>query len=161
MPIAREKMNELFTRWCLDNADAAAFLRTIAEIARLTDDVADGDAENPHMALAAVLGLALNTVHRNPFFRRHSDTLGPALAQAAMEWAVSEEWAKSSAKKTRVFGFVYRDGVERIAHLTALILGGTYHAAQVMVDLHAASHEGGETLEEWEAEHGNVRPGPA
>lgn len=157
MPIPRSQMPALFVRWCLGDESAANFLRLVAETARLTDDVADGDADNPHMALAAVWGLTLNALPRNTFFRTHIDTLGPALAAVAMEWAVSERWAKSDDKKTRTFAFVYRDGVERIVHLTAMIVGGTYHAAEVMVELHATAHKDGETQEEWETEHGTVR----
>ena len=153
MPLPIDEMKALTEKWANGNKDAAVFLQNVAAMSRLADNLADGDSENPVTDVSQLLHRAIITNGTNSFFLEHSQVLSPVMANAIMMWAKSEEWKKSNNRKTRMFAFVYREGVEHILHITALLTGGVAHAMSVMDDMHSKSHQTSEeTFEEWEQE---------
>jgi len=144
---------DLTRKWANENEEAAVFLQNIAAMTRLADNIADGDSDDPVADVAHLLHRAIVTNGRNKFFQEHAEVLSPIICNSIMMWEKSEQWRKSSNRKTRMFAFVYREGVEHIVHITALLTGGMAHALEVMEDLHCKSHQSSnETFEDWETE---------
>jgi hypothetical protein len=157
MPIKESDMPNLCLKWANGDKSAATFLMNVAAMTRLADDIADGDSEDQVADMAHLLHRSIVTNGTNTFFRTHTSELAPAMANAIMMWLKSEKWRKSTNRKTRMFAFIYREGVEHIVHVTALLTGGYEHALSVMDELHEASHvTNPETFEEWEKENGTV-----
>jgi hypothetical protein len=153
MALKDDQISKLTRKWANHNKDAAAFLENVAAMTRLADDIADGDSKDPVADVAHLLHRAVITNGRNKFFQEHKDILSPVMATSIMMWAKSEQWRRSENRKTRMFAFVYREGVEHVAHVTALLTGGVAHALDVMEDIHRKSHQTStETFEDWEKE---------
>lgn len=153
MPIKTSDMHSLLSKWANGNQEAAEFLANIAAMARLADNIADGDSEDTAADVGHLLHRALITNTENRFFRENRVVLTPVMANAILMWVKSEQWRKSDNRKTRMFAFVYREGVEHLAHITAFLTGGIAHAAEVMEDLHKRSHQSSdEAFEDWEKE---------
>ena len=121
---------------------------------RLADNIVDGDSEDPQADMATILRLAFVELPANSFWQAHGRTLAPVCMNAIIGWVQSDEWARSEHEKSRMWGFVYRDAVDQIAHTIAYLTGGYEHARNVMRALHQTSQlSSEETLLEWEMEH--------
>lgn len=154
MPLKHEEAPDLFLKWARGNKDAAEFMDNVAKITRLADDIVDGASSDPQRDMMELLERAIVINQSNAFFRAHADKLVPIMVLAGMMWRKGDEWRKSPSRKTRLFGFVYREGIEHVAHTVALITGGMSHALEVMEELHRiANIEGSDEMpEDWERE---------
>ncbi|WP_299129694.1 hypothetical protein [uncultured Amaricoccus sp.] len=152
MPLPSDQMPALMMKWTLGDEDAARFLLNCAALARLADDIADGDKGPDRVAaMGEVLVRAMVVNAANPFFIANREALAPVLAEAAGWWVTSERWRRHESRNTRMFAFVWREGTASIAHTVAYLIGGWEHMLAVMEDLHALADRDGETFEEWEA----------
>jgi len=153
MPLKNKDISSLCLKWANHDESAARFLENIAALARLGDDLADGDASNPHAYMADLLFRALIVHSSNDFFMRHREALTPVIANAINMWALSEEWKDSSNRKTRMFAFVHRESVEQIVGAVSMLTGGPVNARQALRELHQLSHIQGsdESFEDWES----------
>jgi len=153
MALPDDQINSLTLRWANGNASAAEFLQNICHCARLADDIADGDSSDPAKDMFNLLNRAFVTNSNNEFFNQHKETLCVAITTSLAMWLKSEEWKNSSNRKTRMFGFVYREGIDHCAWVVASLVKGPVHALRVIEELHAISHEGDdESFEDWESE---------
>lgn len=153
MPIKNDKIPDLCARFANGDPAAARFLENIANIARLADDIADGDSLNPVGDMAELLTRVVVDNALNPFFQKHAEALTAVMANSIVLWRKSEDWRQSSNRKTRMFGFVSREAVEHVAYTVAFITGGFDHATRVAETIQLVSHQASEeTFEDWEAE---------
>jgi ADP-ribosylglycohydrolase len=157
MPVPADNMEELFAKWMKRDRHATEFLLNIAYMTRLADNIVDGDSEDPPKDMAHLLYRALVMQTKNQFYLANEDELSNAMATAIMQWEHSERWKKFGDQTSRIFAFVYREGVQEILRTAARIVGGYDHAKSVMEELHEISHIASpETFTEWEQEHGHV-----
>jgi hypothetical protein len=156
MAIPSEKMAEFLDFVSQGNAEAAHVLDATARVARLADNITDGESENPQDDMARLLSTVFVELAGNAFYLNNAHILAPSMLSAILGWVQGDEWAKSDNPKTRIFGFVYREAIEHVAYTVAYMCGGFDHARNVVRALHELSHANGETLSEWEAEHGHV-----
>lgn len=153
MALDDNKMDELFLRWANGSEEAARFLHSFSYIVRVADDIVDGDSQDPQGDMGRLLYQLMVTAGGDPFFRRNVASLIPVIANAFGMWVKSGEWQHDENRKTRMFGFVYREGVEHVAHAVALLTGGYDHMLKVMEEMHTESHRSSsETFEDWEKE---------
>lgn len=153
MTMPADQAEETFTRWACGHEDAVRFLFQIGRVARLADDITDGDSRNVAADMGRLLFEALVTLPTNPFFLRHHATLAPILANVALTWEATEDWRRSNNEKTRMFAFVLRECSEQIATTVAMITGGYDHARTVIREAHLICTIGdNETFSDWENE---------
>lgn len=152
--IPDEKLPETCRAIAAGDEDAAQFLVTLAGLVRLADDIADGDADEPHARMADLLFHALIYLPNNAFYLRHQQALSGVLFSMVFNWLKSEDWRHVGDQKTRMFAFVLRETVDDVARLTAFITGGAEHARKVADMLHREAHIEGnpETFEMWDKE---------
>lgn len=145
--------DEYFTRWACGNQDAVNLLHCISQIARLADDIVDGDSENRFADMGRLWFQTLVVVPSNPFYQQNRAALASVLANIGLTWEATEDWRHSEAEKTRMFAFVLRECTEQFVTTVALLTGGYEHARHVIRELHetcVASDP--ETFSDWENE---------
>lgn len=155
MPIPAENMDGLFRFIAHGNPGAFNALHCFARIVRLADDIADGDSHDVQGDTAEILRIAFVELAGNEFYRSHATALSGPWLNGILGWQAGDEWKHSANRKTRMFGFVYRESIEHVAHCIAYFTGGYDHAREAMQMLHQISHVASpETFEDWEKERG-------
>lgn len=153
MPIPNAKMQAVCLQIANGHHAAANSLLLIADLVRRADNIVDGHSADPQADMAAILRAAFVDLPRNPFYSANADLLSGPWLTAIMGWQLGDEWKEADNRKTRMFGFVYREAIEHVAHNIAYLAGGADHAMGAAKLLHQISHEGSpETFEDWEAE---------
>jgi len=144
---ADEEAAKLY-EWCLNDKDAVVLLQILAEISQISDDYADGDEEGSEK-ITRLLHLSLVSLPTNPFYLTHGKWLLPVMSSSMHLWNASNDWKNE-------YGFVYREALEQIIHVVALLIGGQKHAAQVAKDVNNFYHQThGENIEDWMKEQTN------
>ncbi len=156
MPIPSKDIGAFFQFVTKGNQQAAHVLDATARVARLADNITDGDSQDPQADMAHILSAVFVELAGNAFYLENASILAPSMLSAILGWVQGDEWAKSENPKTRIFGFVYREAIEHVAYTVAYICGGFDHARNVVRALHEISHANGESLQDWETEHGHV-----
>lgn len=153
MPIPNDQFDHVLNEIAAGNDAAAHALRCFAHAARLADNIVDGDSQDGQRDMAEILKIAFVDLAGNPFYRAHAEVLAGPWLNAILGWHIGDEWHGSDNRKTRMFGFVYREAIEQVAHTVAYLVGGYDHAKAAMGYLHRVSHAASpETFEDWEAE---------
>jgi DNA-binding FadR family transcriptional regulator len=148
MPFSDSEEAEKLHEWTLVDKDAVVLLQNLAEISQIADDYADGDADGPEK-ITRLLHLSLVAIPTNPFFMKHGQWLVPVMSSSMHLWNASNDWRNE-------YGFVYREALEQIIHVVALLTGGQEHAAQVAKDVNKFYHQiHGERIEDWMKEQQN------
>ena len=148
MPFSDKEEIQKLNEWCLGNSDAVFLLKSLAEVSQIADDYADGDAEGPEK-ITRLLHLTLITIPTNPFFIKYSHWLLPVMASSMHLWNASNDWKNE-------YGFVYREALEQVITIVAVLVGGQEHAANVTKDVNNFYHQiHGEKLEDWIMENKN------
>lgn len=138
----------LLLRWANGDAAGAQLLELVCEIARLADDIADGEADAD--AVPRLLHRCLVDLPANAFVQRHGATLRPVLSECVHSWALSNEWRRSGCERRQTFGFVYREATDRLGLAVAQITGGYDHARAVARDIFRTCHAPStETVAAW------------
>lgn len=133
---------EQLHKWCKNDSNAVVFLRVIAEISQIADDYADGD-EFGSEAMTRLLHLCLVAIPSNPFYIKNQPWLMPVMSASMIMWNASNDWKNE-------FGFVYRESLEQIIHVVALIIGGQKHANKVAKEVNKFYHQDhGENYKNW------------
>lgn len=153
MPIPNDQIDRVFGFIANGNPGAFNALHCIARIVRLADDIADGDSSDVQQDMAEILCLAFVDLAGNEFYRAHSLVLSGPWLNGILGWQAGDDWRNSDSRKTRMFGFVYRESIEHVAHSIAYLVGGHAHARRSMQLLHEVSHAASpEQFEDWEKE---------
>lgn len=130
--------------------DAMAFLKSIAYVARLADDVADKDHGDAQRNVCLLLHYTMVDLPRNPFFIRHHDSLAPLVVEALTQWKLSDEFRASDDWRKQTFGFVWREASDRFLGAAAYLVGGLEHATAVVREFWSMTHgQSTETVAAW------------
>ena len=138
-----------YRQWCCGDETAVDMLRIIGEASRIADDFVDGDTQSPD-DMAALLHLLLVALPSNQFYRQHQMWLLPVMVAGLQQWNASNDWAVSSDENVQMFGYVYREAMEQIISVVAMLCGGDAHGRQVAKEVNDFYHQRhGETFKEW------------
>jgi hypothetical protein len=133
--------------------DAADFLRRVARLVRLADDLVDGDIEplaRPQ-AMSTIAYCFLLDLPSSAFYNRWQAALAPLLATCFATWAHTDEAKLSKSETLRIWGFVWRDSIDFMLYQTALLAVGPLRAREIIAEWLVIEHGGdAETFCEWE-----------
>jgi len=153
MSIPKDQIPSLSRSIANGDDDAALFLENIWHAARLADNIVDGDSPDLARDMFNLLNRAFVSNANNPFFLRHQETLSVAIMTALGMWLKSEQWRHEDDRKTRMFAFIYREGVDHIASVVSGLTSGPSGVVQAMENMYEISHRhDGESFEDWDAE---------
>lgn len=131
--------------------DAAAFLRSMCQVAHFFDDVVDRDREIPPEDAYEALWLAMVGLPRNAFYRTHFADLSPLVAVAITNWRAANAMEADGADPV---SFVIRSSYADLFAMVALLTGGPVHAAAVTVRVRRWVHSEGYAAYEAEMTNG-------
>lgn len=138
--LAERKVNdrviaEVVSKVAGKDAEARQFLMTVAQVARVVDDVCDAD--NPHLTRAQMVDafFRLLTLPLNEFYRQHMHTLTVQLALAFNAWQDANVMQESGVALERLYAHVLRDYVNEICQAVALLTGGEEHMRRVSPEI--------------------------
>lgn len=133
--------------------DAADFLRRVARVVRLADDLVDGDIEpleRPH-AMATIAYCFLLDLPTSGFYNNWQAALAPLLATCFATWAHTDAAKFSANENTQMWGFVWRDSIDFMLYQTALLAVGPLRAREIIAEWLVIEHGAdAETFCEWE-----------
>ena len=130
--------------------DAAVLLVLVGDLARLADNIADGDSIDPQRDMAQLLILAVHRIPTNAFFLRHAEVLRHSLAAVATGWDVSNRFHRTDDARKHAFGFVHREADDMFLTQVGALCLGWNRAADVYEALFAVAYgKETETLEDW------------
>ena len=133
---------EQLHKWCKNDTDAVVFLKAISEVSQIADDYADGDVTGSE-DMTRMLHLCLVSIPTNKFFVTNQQWLTPIMFSSMHLWNASNEWKNE-------FGYVYRESLEQIIHVVALLVGGQKHALEVAKEVNKFYHQDyGEKYQDW------------
>lgn len=151
---------EMAFRWCRGDQDAIFLFHLLARCSHYADDFVDEDVPERDRSkdMSRLLFNLVAVLPNNAFYQKNRATLEPLVINAVMYFDASNEWAKSDVKETRMFGFAYRESLEAVLVMIAILLGGYDWGRRVIREVHDYYHVlSGSTFEKWEAEgHGSV-----
>ncbi|WP_138465356.1 hypothetical protein [Poseidonocella sp. HB161398] len=158
MSIPEHELDALAERIANGNAEAGAYLALFMRVARLIDDIADGDSTDvPGDMLKIATALSVD-MPQNPFFREHALALSNAHALALAGWTLGDTWRTHPNEKTRMFSFVMREHTHLVLATVARITGGFDHMLHAMTLAHIRNDQtNSETFADFEEETARIR----
>ncbi len=125
--------------------EALSFLRDMAFVMHLFDDLVDRDRRVPDGEIVDALWRALVSLPRNAFYREHENLLHPIVINAIINWRIAthierQEKMSETALQT---AFIVRSTYIDLVTTSALIVGGPEWAVHVGPGLRAWAHAEG------------------
>lgn len=148
---------ETLLRWFKGNTEAAEFIRKFGNALHRADDIVDEESWGPSQRgkeMSRLIYELLFGLGADPFYQRHRQALTPALINGLLYWDLSNELAKSEIRETRMFAFVWREAVEQVLPLVAMLCGAGYdETREIALELYRLEHETPvESFDSWEKE---------
>lgn len=137
------------------DVDAAMLILAVVDAFRYADDILDGDSPDPALGLGACLAIGLAGMPRNAFYQKHPE-VSAVIEQGVLGWVMSERWTKSPNREHRIEAYIARNLINQVGYFVAFRKGGLSHAIDIAERMRALCDTEGETLDDWEAEHGMV-----
>jgi len=151
----KDEEHEMFMEWACGDKNAVAFLHRLFEASQIADDFTDDDAVNKPETMSRLLHLLLVTIPTNPFYIANQAWLLPVMVTGLQQWCASNEWAESEDENVQMFGYVYRESLEQVIGIVALLCGGDEHARSVVSDVNKFYHSKyKEDFKNWSKENG-------
>ncbi len=152
---------DLLTRWCRGDAEAAVALRDLAYGSQLADDFVDKDIsefkndKSGHML--DFLTIALARLPNNRFYQKHRATLEPLVVSSLLYWDLSNYLVTLKNDNSRYYAYAYRELLEQVVGLVAYTLGGLEFARRTLREVHRYYHViNVDPFGDWWAEVSNV-----
>ncbi len=147
------RLAQLLDFAALGDPEARLFLHKIADYARMTDDIADGDAEDPPEAVAMQFNHVFVLMATDPFYERWRGAFVVLLPVLTLLWARTDKLRKHPNRNVRMTGYIYRESIEFATFTVAYLVGGPRHANAVIDRVLVETREStAETFEDWEKE---------
>ena len=129
------------------NADALEFLRAIAKVLHLWDDLVDRDKAIADATIHEAFGLALIDLPRNAFYRRHFEVLNAVLLNAIVNWRIATTMERNDAPDRRPYdfatAFILRSSYVDLLTMSATLIGGVEWGAAMGPEIHRWAHQEG------------------
>lgn len=148
------KLWDAYLRWTNGNVDAAHVLAMLGGASQMADDFVDGDVSEERRGdvMALLLITLLGELPNNVFYQRHRNRLEAILVSSVLMWNGSNKWARGDAQDRR-YAYVYRETMEQVIGVVALLTGGHAHAIRTNNEVHGWFHRReAESFETWERE---------
>lgn len=151
IPLNHDARFRFFLPFTGGNEDATALIVQLGHLARVADDLADGDADDRQESVAEILRLALVEIPTNPFFDAHRGVLWPMMATTIATWQVSNRFHRRvNDARRQAFGYVMRDSCDQLAMQICALCEGWAAAPDVFDAIfEARHHDNPETLADW------------
>lgn len=148
---------ERLLRWFKGNQQAVDFVRKFGSALHRADDIVDEESwgvDQRGQQMAKLIYELLFGIGNDPFYLQHKAALTPALLNGLLYWDLSNDLARSPIRETRMFAFVWREVVEQVLPLVAMLCGARYDEARdIALELHRLEHESPvESFDSWEEE---------
>lgn len=151
--ITETDLDDILTFAAKGDVQALHFLHKVADFARRTDDIADGDAGYAPEAVALQFNLVFALMATDPFYDKWRGAFVFLLPVIVLLWSRTDLWKKSAVPNVRITGYVYRESIEFVTFVTAYIVGGAEHALLTMDKvIFTTRARTTETLTDWETE---------
>lgn len=148
---------EMHLRWARGNQDAAQLIQALGRGCQLGDAFVDNDvndigatleSRSSHMVELLLLATGLD---KNPFWRQHQGVLRPVMISSLLMWDATNTWQDSPSEKTRMYAWAYREILDQVIVMVALLLGGLEHSRRVAREVHEFYHaRASEPFAEWD-----------
>lgn len=144
----------LYLRWANGNKAAANLLSVVGRSCQLADDLVDepdmSDASGRMLELQVLMAGVLQT---NEFYNANRKMFEPVIVSALLYWDLANTLERSTSKNDRIYAYAYRELVEQVVGIVALLTGGVAHARRSLLESHAYHHVVHvDTFEEYDAE---------
>lgn len=130
----------LHLRWANGNKDAAAVIGTIGWACQRADDLVDdprmGDKPGSMLELLVALG---GILQENQFYKSYKKHIDPIVMSSTLYWDLSNVLVNGS-EYDRKYAYVFREAVEQVIGVVALLTGGVEHARRSVLESHAWHH---------------------
>lgn len=128
--------HELLMFWLKEDADAVRFCEDVFHVSQILDDLVDRDVPVPGHAVEHMAMLMFSSIPRNPFYRKHQDSLQSYLETALMYWIDGNKLEAAPGEAGKRLAFVFRDIIGGLANKCALLVGGYEWWSLVTLDIH-------------------------
>jgi hypothetical protein len=145
---------ELQLKWANGNPDAAAVISTIGQSCQIADDLVDKpDHPDKSGGMLDLVTLTMGALQTNAFYDKHRLMLQPIVVSSLLYWDLANTLVKSTLPNDLKYAYAYREIIEQVVGIVALLTGGIAHARRSLLEAHAYHHVLNiETFEQFEAE---------
>lgn len=128
-----------------EHRDALAFLRDMAQVMHVFDDLVDRDRHVCDGEIVDALWKALVTIPGNVFYRDHEHLLRPVVINAIINWRIATHVERQERVSETMLqaAFIIRSTYIDMVTTAALIIGGPEWAVHVGPGLRAWAHSEG------------------
>lgn len=135
----------LVARAVQNDEHALAFLRDMAQVMHLFDDLVDRDRYVADGEIVEALWKALVTLPGNPFYRAHEEVMRPIVMNAIINWRIAThiERQEKHTETGLQAAFILRSSYIDMVTTAALIIGGPEWAVHVGPGLREWAHSEG------------------
>ena len=142
------RLRELF----LGRDDAVDFVRNLAFIVDVWDDLVDRDVSVAPAAVSHAFTLAIVGFNTNSFFRQNVDKLLPVLMTGILNWHGANELEAHGTLHALQVAHVTRCSIGDVAVLAAGLIGGMEHGARCAAEIRMLMQQ--DSLEDYLADFG-------
>lgn len=136
--------DELYLRWANGDKDAAQVILLVGLSCQKADDLVDEkNLEDASGVMTELIVLLAGALQRNPFFVKHRQTLEPIIIASTLSWDLANTLVQGETHGTRndrIYSYVYRELIEQIVGVVALLTGDVTHARRSLLESHAFHH---------------------
>ncbi len=123
----RQKMNndlvEIIPLCCNGDKAAERYLRQIAYVTRVIDDLVDKDVDIPEDKIYRTFFILSVEIPTNPFYLKHMGPLLGVQSAAYNAWMDANKWEKGTEEQKK-HALVIRDYINELCPLVAFLTGG-------------------------------------
>jgi hypothetical protein len=147
----------MYLKWANGNKLAADVIRHVGAACQVADDLVDErDIKDPSGKMVELVVLLAGALQTNKFYDENRKMLEPVIMTTLLSWDLANALVAGPGHGTlgdRRYAFAYRELIEQIVGIIALLTGGIAHARQSLLESHAWHHVlNGESFEDYEKE---------
>lgn len=138
-------LSDVVSNAVMDDEDALAFLRAIANVLHTWDDLTDHDKPVSDEDVFSAFWTCLIGLPENPFYRQNEGVLRPVLANAIINWRIANNLERSESKTETdmICAFIIRSAYVDLVTASAALIGGVDHAATIGAEVRRWAHKEG------------------
>ena len=147
----------MYLKWANGNKLAADVIRHVGAACQVADDIVDErDIKDPSGKMVELVVLLAGALQTNKFYDENRKMLEPVIMTTLLSWDLANTLVAGPGHGTlgdRRYAFAYRELIEQVVGIIALLTGGIAHARQSLLESHAWHHVlNGESFEDYEKE---------
>ena len=134
----------MYLKWANGNKLAADVIRHVGAACQVADDLVDErDIKDPSGKMVELVVLLAGALQTNKFYDENRKMLEPVIMTTLLSWDLANTLVagpEHGSANDRIYAYVYRELVEQIVGIVALLTGGIAHARQSLLESHAFHH---------------------